>query len=165
MIIIGITGTPGAGKGAVVEYLKAKGFTHYSVRAFLIEEVKRRGLEVNRDATTEVANDLRTKFGSSYLLETIYKQAAVSGKNCVIESIRSSGEVDFLKKQPNSMLLAVDADTKIRYKRAIARGSELDNVSYEQFIIQQERECNPTDPTKGNLRGCIARADVWKSCM
>jgi dephospho-CoA kinase len=33
-MIIGITGTDGAGKGAVVDYLVAqKGFTHYSGRA------------------------------------------------------------------------------------------------------------------------------------
>ena len=34
MIIIGITGTLGAGKGTIVDYLvKQKGFVHYSVRA------------------------------------------------------------------------------------------------------------------------------------
>ena len=33
-IIIGITGTLGAGKGTVVEYLKKKSFKHYSVRSF-----------------------------------------------------------------------------------------------------------------------------------
>ena len=39
MITIGITGTLGAGKGTIVEYLqKEKGFSHYSVRAFLTDE-------------------------------------------------------------------------------------------------------------------------------
>ena len=35
MIIIGITGTIGAGKGTIVELLIKKGFKHYSVRDFL----------------------------------------------------------------------------------------------------------------------------------
>ena len=62
MNIIGITGTLGAGKGTIVDYLvKEKGYVHYSVRAFLAEEVKRRGLEVNRDTLTEIGNDLRAK--------------------------------------------------------------------------------------------------------
>ena len=40
MLIIGITGTLGAGKGTVVEYLvEKKGFDHYSVRAFLLKEI------------------------------------------------------------------------------------------------------------------------------
>ncbi|MBQ4206222.1 MAG: AAA family ATPase, partial [Bacteroidales bacterium] len=60
MNIIGITGTLGAGKGTIVEYLiEKKGYVHYSVRAFLAEEIKRRGMEVNRDTLTMVANELR----------------------------------------------------------------------------------------------------------
>ncbi len=43
MIVIGITGMLGAGKGTVVEYLIRKhGYAHYSVREFLIEEVKKK---------------------------------------------------------------------------------------------------------------------------
>ena len=46
MIIIGITGTLGAGKGTIVDYLcKKRGFLHYSVREFLVEEIKNRGSE------------------------------------------------------------------------------------------------------------------------
>jgi len=43
MIIIGITGTLGAGKGTVVEYLQEKGFRHYSARGFITKEVEKRG--------------------------------------------------------------------------------------------------------------------------
>lgn len=43
MLIIGITGTNGAGKGTVVEYLvKEKGFSHYSVSGYLTQILKRR---------------------------------------------------------------------------------------------------------------------------
>ncbi len=158
MIIIGITGTISAGKGAVVDYFKVKGFVHYSVRAFLAEEVKRRGLPLNRDNTTIVANDLRTKYSSGYIIETIFNQAKAAGKNCIIESVRALGEVDFLKKQPHFVLLAVDADPKIRYNRAVSRGSELDHVTFEKFVSDEQREISD-DPTKGNLLGCIKRAD------
>ncbi|HEX3095769.1 MAG TPA: AAA family ATPase, partial [Patescibacteria group bacterium] len=45
MIIIGITGTAGSGKGTVVEYLVSKyGFKHYSARGFITEELVRRNL-------------------------------------------------------------------------------------------------------------------------
>ena len=51
MLIIGITGTLGAGKGTVVEYLVEKqGFDHYSVRSFLLKEINRRGMPENRDS-------------------------------------------------------------------------------------------------------------------
>ena len=87
MITIGITGTLGAGKGTIVDYLqKAKGFAHYSVRAFLIDEIKRRGLEVNRDSMTLVGNDLRAQHSPSWIVEQLYHQAQASG--CVIVKYR-----------------------------------------------------------------------------
>jgi dephospho-CoA kinase len=159
MITIGITGTICAGKGAVVEYFKQKGFVHYSVREFIALEVKHRGLPLNRDNTTLVANDLRTKHYHSYIIETIFNQATAAGKDCIIESVRALGEADFLKKQPHFVLLAVDADPKIRYNRAVSRKSELDHVTFEKFISDEQREISP-DPTKGNLLGCIKLADV-----
>ncbi|MCX6713904.1 MAG: dephospho-CoA kinase, partial [Candidatus Vogelbacteria bacterium] len=64
-MIIGITGTLGAGKGAVVDCLKIKGFKHYSVTAFITDEIIKRGLPVNRDKMVLVANDLRAQYGSA----------------------------------------------------------------------------------------------------
>jgi len=61
-MIIGITGTDGGGKGTVVEYLvEKKGFVHCSARALWVDEIKKRGLEVNRANMRIVANDLRAK--------------------------------------------------------------------------------------------------------
>ena len=43
MIVIGITGTLGAGKGTIVDYLvKNKGFNHFSVRSFIAQEIQNR---------------------------------------------------------------------------------------------------------------------------
>jgi dephospho-CoA kinase len=165
MIIIGITGTLGAGKGELVSFLKRQGFAHFSARDFLIGEVERRGLPVNRDSTTFVANDLRKMHSPSYIIERLYAAALAKGQNAVIESVRAVGEVDFLKKQVAAsidnkfFLIAVDADTKIRYKRIVDRGSQLDHVSFEKFLSDEAREMKSTDPTKGNLSECIRRAD------
>ena len=60
MKIIGITGTLGAGKGTVVDFLVSeKGYKHYSVRSFISEEIIKRNLPLNRDSMVVVANDLR----------------------------------------------------------------------------------------------------------
>jgi dephospho-CoA kinase len=160
MTIIGITGTIGAGKGMLVEYLlREKNFAHYSVRGFLIGELKKRNLAVNRDTMVSLANELRKKTSPSYIIDCLFEQAKLSEKNAVIESIRSVGEVESLQKKGNFCLLAVDADPKIRYERIIQRNSETDNVTFEEFLQNEQREMNSTDPNKQNLSKCIAMAD------
>jgi dephospho-CoA kinase len=158
MKIIGITGTLGAGKGAIVVYLVSKGFKHYSAREFLIEEVKKRGLPVNRDTTTMVADSLRREHSPGYIIEQLYERAKNDGGNAVIESVRALGEVEFLRNQPDFYLFGVDADPRIRYTRIQKRKSQLDDVSYEKFLADEAREISD-DPTRGNLLGCIKKAD------
>ncbi len=160
MIVIGITGTLGSGKGTIVAYLVGKkGFFHYPVREYLRKELESRNLPVNRDTLTAVANELRAKHGPSFIIEQLYRQARQAGHHCVIESIRSPGEIDALRSKPGFYLLAVDADPRLRYKRIRHRNSETDQVSYQTFILNEEREMHSTDPNRQNLSKCIQQAD------
>jgi dephospho-CoA kinase len=160
MIIIGLTGTLGAGKGTVVDYLvQNHGFRHYSVREFLTGEIIRLGLEVNRDSMVLVANDLRAKHTPWYIVEQLYLKAKESGQNCVIESIRTPGEVELLAKQPHFHLLAIDADPQIRYTRISIRKSETDSISFDEFIQNEQREMTSTDPNKQNISKCIEMSE------
>lgn len=159
-MILGITGTNGAGKGTVVEYLvEKKGFKHYSVRAFLIEEITARGMVVDRSAMREVANDLRKQHGPAYVPETLFARAKAEGVDAIIESIRAIGEAEFLKEH-GAFILAVDADKQTRYERAVLRGSETDKISFEEFVEQEDREMSATAPWDMNIFGVMERADV-----
>lgn len=161
MKIIGITGTLGAGKGTVVDYLlHQKGFKHFSVRQYLIEEIEARGLAVNRDSMTEVANELRATHSPYYIVGELYRRAAALGGDAVIESIRTPGEIDFLKSQGSFTLIAVDADASLRYERISLRKSATDQIDFETFVANEQREMTTTDPNKQNLRECMKRADV-----
>ncbi|MCF8364626.1 MAG: AAA family ATPase [Bacteroidales bacterium] len=160
MIIIGITGTIGAGKGSIVDFLKEKkNFRHYSVRGFLIDEILKRGQKVDRDSMTDVANELRAKNSPSYIVDCLYEEAVKSGQNCVIESIRTPGEVLSLRSKENFNLFAVDCDPQIRFERIKTRASETDQVDYETFISNEKREMTTDDPNKQNLQKCIEMAD------
>lgn len=160
MLIIGITGTLGAGKGTIVDYLvKKKGLVHFSVRGFISEEIVRRGLTVNRDSMVIVANDMRARHSPSYIVDQLYEQALLSGNNCVIESIRTPGEIDSLRGKGNFVLFAVDANPEKRFERIVERNSETDRISFLTFIENEQREMNSEDPNKQNLKKCIEMAD------
>lgn len=160
MMIIGITGTIGAGKGTIVDFLiKKYDFVHFSVRDFLTEEVNKRGLELNRDSLTLVGNELRSLHGASYITDQLYQRAIEAGRHGVIESIRAVGEILSLKEQKDFLLFAVDADVEKRFERIKRRGSATDFVDFETFVANEKREMTSTDPNKQNLSKCIAMAD------
>jgi dephospho-CoA kinase len=160
MLIIGITGTLGAGKGTIVDFLiKEKGFAHFSVRAFIAEEIIKRGMDVNRDSMVLVANDLRKKNSPSYITDCLYEKALSLGSNSIIESIRTPGEIYSLRKKGGFYLIAIDADPEIRYARISLRQSETDHITYRTFLDNEQREMNSTDPNAQNIGKCIEMAD------
>lgn len=157
-MIIGITGSFGAGKGTVVEYLIDKGYKHFSAREFLTEEILRRGMSVDRDSMIAVANDLRSQYGPTYVIQTLFGRALVYGGDAVVESVRAVAEVRYIKEH-GGVVLGVDADQRIRYERTTKRGSETDRVTLEQWLDQERRETNPDDPTKQNIFGALQESD------
>lgn len=159
-MIIGLTGTLGAGKGSIVDFLVKKGFKHYSVREFLIEEIKKTGLEINLDNMVYIANKLRAENSPSYIVEKLYEKAKEDGGDCIIESLRAIGEIEALKNKGDFYLIAVDAEVRTRYERAILRKSESDDISFEKFVQVEQDQMESTDPNKQNLKACIGMADV-----
>lgn len=161
MKIIGITWPAAAWKGTVVDYLVNQcWFVHYSVSGYLKDQLVAMGKEVNRDTLKWLADDLRKKHDSGYLIWELYRMAEKWGKNAIIESIRTVWEVELLKKKTNFILLSIDADQELRYQRALSRNSEKDHISFEKFKQQDEAESVNEDPTKGNILACQKLADV-----
>jgi dephospho-CoA kinase len=159
MLIIGITGTLGAGKGTVVDYLTShKNLKHYSVSGYLTDELIKQGKQTDRDNMREIANEIRSKFGPDYITKILFKNAKEDGADAIIESIRNPKEAEFIKNN-GGYLFAVDADPKIRYDRIKVRGTSKDLVTFKEFIKQEEKESKTTDPDVQNLPKCILLSD------
>lgn len=159
-MLIGITGTNGSGKGAVVDYLVSqKNFSNYSAKSIIHEELDKRHLPHNRDTMRAVANDLRREHGPAYLIECLYNQASQDG-NAVMESVRTIGEAEFLKGK-GAHILAIDADKKLRYERIVLRNDQKDsNLTFEQFTAHEEQEMASSDPWDMNVFGVMQLADA-----
>lgn len=159
MIVIGITGTLGAGKGTIVELLKKRGFVHYSARDFLRQRIEELGLKVDRDTMTMVANKEREKEGADFIAKGLLAMAKLQDSNCIIESIRSVKEINYLKENCQFLLFSVDADIKTRYERIVLRGSETDKIDFKTFCDNEKREMDSHDENKQNIAACMQRAD------
>lgn len=159
-MLIGITGTDGSGKGTVVEYLvNEKRFSHYSARVIWVAEIERQGIENNRANMRKVANELRAAHGNDFLVtHYLKKMEEEQPKNAVIESIRTTAEADTLKRN-GGILLAVDADQKLRYERIQARKSSSDQISFEEFQKHEQLEMDDPDPHGMQKAKVIAMAD------
>ncbi len=159
MKIIGITGTLGSGKGTVVDYLvKHKNFKHYSVSGYLKNELIKQNKEINRTNLQDIGNEIREKFGPSYITEQLFQSAQDNKNNTIIESIRNPKEAEFIK-QHGGKIIAVTADQKIRFDRIKLRQSEKDNVTFDEFRKQEEKEFQNSDPNAQNLPKCIDMSD------
>ena len=149
-MIIGITGTLGAGKTTVATYLESKGFTYRSVRSFITEEVHRRSIAVTRDTLVQVGNEIRAQHGPEYIVKAMIADALLKKEDVVIESIRAIKEASFLIEQ-GGVLISVDAALKVRYERIIETNSQVVPVSFDEFKTQEAREMHSSDAHKQSI--------------
>jgi len=154
--LVGLTGTNGAGKGEVAAYLMKKGYAYLSLSDEIREELRRKGEEITRDSLIARGNALRRRHGADILARRVMKK--VRGRT-VIDSIRNSREVAFLRKQKGFVLVAVDAPVELRYERALRRGRAESAATLEEFVAKEKLEL--AGGTSGQqLRRCLDLADV-----
>jgi|YelNatPaOPRAMG01_1025707.scaffolds.fasta_scaffold02780_7 dCMP deaminase len=160
MLVIGLTGENCAGKSTVADYLKKKGFYFLSLSDILREELKAEGKALTRENLINKGNDLRAKFGPAILAKkTIAKIEKAKDRNYVIDSIRTPGEVEELKKLPNFFLLYITAPPDVRFERIKRRDREEDPKTFEAFLEIEKLEMENAEKTKQNLKATFALAD------
>lgn len=158
-MIVGIAGTLGSGKGTVVEYLKSKGFAHYSSSAALGQILQERGVEPTRLNLSNLANELTQNHNGGVL--SFSHQLAVSAghENYILESLHRVSEGEYIKSI-GGIILGVDADVRVRYDRAHARKEGLkDDVTFEQFLADSAREDEGKTGSGPNIKAVIMMAD------
>ncbi|MDI9613329.1 MAG: deaminase [Acidobacteriota bacterium] len=158
-MIIGLTGTNGAGKTVVSDYLRSRGFEFHSLSDAIRAEIRERGEEITRSRLIEVGNELREKHGAGVLAERILA-VVESDHNYVIDSIRNPHEVEVLRRRPDFRLLALEADARLRFERSRLRGRENAPETLEQFLAEEARELGSDNPAGQQLVATRKLADL-----
>ena len=108
---------PGAGKSTIADGLKSKGYEIINMGNAVRNEAKKRNLEPTGPNLGKLMLDLREKNGPGAIAELIKPQIENSkSKVIIIDGIRSSGEIEVLRKSGTVKLLAIHASTDTRFE-------------------------------------------------
>ncbi len=153
--IIGLTGTNGAGKGEAAAFFQSAGFAFYSLSDLIREEIRRKGLSISRNNLIKTGNALRERYGADILARWTMKK--VLG-NAVIDSIRNTEEIAYLRTHANFILLAIDAPAEIRFARTKKRGRDESAANISDFLAKEAEEMAGGND-KQQLQACMQLAD------
>jgi len=149
--IIGIGGTSGAGKDTLGHILATRhGFLFISVTDVLREELRRRGLPLDREHLRALSAEWRTEYGLAVLIDRaveLFQRSNAEPQEyagVAIASLRNPYEADRIHELGGTVWW-LDADPKLRYERiqqgAAERGRATeDHVSFEEFLAQEAAE-------------------------
>jgi len=156
--IIALVGMPGAGKGLCVEYLEKKNWPSVYLGGITVDEVKRRGLEINEANEKAVREELRATEGMDVMAKRILPKIdaliAEGARVVIADGIYSWAEYKVFKERFNQsvIIIAVASSRQTRHERLLNR--PIRPLSDEEATAREYAEIENSD--KG---GPIANAD------
>lgn len=122
-IVLAVVGMCGTGKSVTTNYLtSAGGFKSIYFGGFVMEELKRRNLEINSVNEKKVREGLRVEHGTDVMAKLAYDRIVTlleDGHDVICDGLYSFSEYLFLKEKLGNQLtvLAVHATKSLRYER------------------------------------------------
>ena len=123
---LALVGMPGAGKSICAEYLARRGFFTLRFGAVVVDEVRRRGWEVNPGNERIVREELRAQHGMAAMAAISLprlRDALTKQGRIIIDGLYSFSEYKLLNEQLGAplLLLAIVAPRHLRYQRLAHR--------------------------------------------
>jgi len=123
---LALVGMPGAGKTICADYLRGRGYFTLRFGAVVVDEVRRRGWDVNPANERSVREELRERYGMAAmavislpkLLEALTRHQCI-----IIDGLYSFSEYKLLVEELGAplVLLAIAAPRRLRYQRLSTR--------------------------------------------
>lgn len=141
MLIVAITGMPGAGKSTVARALETAGFQGIAMGDMIRQETKRRNLAPDDQSMGMVMREMREKYGAGAVAELCLNAIrSMKGEVVVVDGIRSVAEVEIFRRAGAVRLLAIMASPERRFQLLTSRGRTDAPQSIESFRTRDERE-------------------------
>jgi dephospho-CoA kinase len=141
LLIVAITGMPGAGKSTAAQGLVGLGWKRVVMGDIIREETKKRGLVPDSKNTGEVMKDLRAKLGDAAVARLCLEQISELGsEKLVVDGVRSMVEVEEFRKAAHVLLVAVHASPQRRFALLKERGRKDDPLTIDMFLERDSRE-------------------------
>lgn len=138
ILIVALTGMPGAGKTTVANFLSHKGIPLLVMGDVVREAAERDGLEPTSHNLTKLMLNLRKKNGPEAIAHLVVNKIKLMKKQdkqlsaVIVDGIRSMAEVQVLKRIGSVKLLAIHGSTFTRYRHVRERGrSDVPSNVYE----------------------------------
>lgn len=149
MIIIGIVGEKGAGKGTFVKFFKEiykGGVSDIRFSDLLKETLDLWNIPSTRENLQKIAVVMRDNFAKDSLTHAIAQRVNKLGSDLVlVEGVRWLTDEEMIRSFQGSKLIYITADAKTRYERLKKRNEKIgeDSTTYPQFL-KEEKAVNET---------------------
>lgn len=156
--VVAFVGMAGAGKTFCVDYLIKKGFPSTYFGGITIDEVKRRGLEVNEANEKLVREELRQVEGKGVYAKRIISQIEAyttqGHQKIVVDGLYTWSEYKIFKEHfgDQAIMIAIAAPRHLRHQR-------LTNRSVRPLNTQEANERDYAEIENVEKGGPIANAD------
>lgn len=160
-IVVGIVGPIASGKDIVLRELEKGGYKAFFLGDRTREEADRRGLTHERSVLQDMGNNLRKKFGDDILVRRSEELFDGSEQKIVIDGIRNPGEIEYLRKKYNPIIIGVNAPISLRQKLSARRQGDSDPKSQEEFELVEKRDRGiGENPYGQQVEACLALSDI-----
>lgn len=156
MKVIGLVGEKGSGKQTFVNFLKEilpdKNIRQVRFSDILAQTLLIWDIPITRSNLQKLSLIMEEGFGQASLANAA--KFSIEGDNgdvLVFDGIRRSPELDLVKNMPNSSLIYITADQKLRYERLKTRSEKVGEVglTFEQFLREEKSKAEINIPALG----------------
>ncbi len=130
MKIFIIVGMPASGKNIARHYAEKRNLPYFATGDLVRGELSRRSLDPTPENTARLSTELRGEDGLGVTRIAISSVLQVRGPAAFLEGVRSWPEIDLIRRQAPTIVIAFLAPRAVRLKRILSRGRSDDSPRY-----------------------------------